>query len=140
MVIEHSPKSPNEQLLGEVETRIVGMQYHEAEVAPGEQINLEREPENSHDECSILVENGHFRPVGRLPRRLASWLAPLIDAGKLRVDGHASKTAEPRHNACPVTLTVFLCEKGRHLLEKTAISGKLDALHEIVRRVDGTLS
>ena len=64
----------------------------------------------------------------------------MINAGKLRVDGHVSKTAEPRHDACPVILTAFLCEKGRHFMEKTEVGGKLDALHEIVRPVDGTPS
>ena len=31
----------NEQLLGEIETRIVGMRHHDAQVDPGEQVNLE---------------------------------------------------------------------------------------------------
>ncbi|NQT15057.1 MAG: HIRAN domain-containing protein [Planctomycetes bacterium] len=134
MTKESTEVRPREQLMGEIEARITGMQYYEANVAPGEQIHLEREPDNSHDEHSIRVENGRFEPVGHLPRRLVSWLAPLIDAGKLRVDGYVPQTAEPNHNTCPVVLSPFLCKNGRHLLEKTEVHGKLDALHEVVRQ------
>ena len=68
--------------LGEIETEIVGMQYHKARIHPGEQINLERESKNAHDRRAIRVENGHFEPVGYLPKSMASWLAPLIDNGQ----------------------------------------------------------
>ena len=54
------------------------MQYHDATVGPGEQVNLEREPENPHDALAIRVENSRFEPVGRIPRQVSSWLAPLI--------------------------------------------------------------
>jgi len=87
----------DDQLLGEFETRIAGMQYYDASVALGEEVNLEREPENPHDRWSIRVENGFFEPVGHLPRRVVSWLAPLIDSGQVRVDGYAkdrTKAAE----------------------------------------------
>ena len=57
-----------EQLLGEIETRIVGMQYYDATVRPGEQVNLEREPENPHDALAIRVENGRFEAVGHISR------------------------------------------------------------------------
>ena len=134
MTKESTEVRPREQLLGEIEARITGMQYYEADVAPGEQINLEREPDNPHDENSIRVENGHFEPVGHLPRKVVSWLAPLIDAGKLRVDGYVPHTAEPSQNTCSVILIPFLYKKGRHLLQKTKIHDKLDALHEVVRQ------
>ena len=80
-------KGPGDELLGEIEARIVGMQYYDAETSGGEQMNLEREPDNPHDQQAIRVENGRFEVVGHLPRRLVTWLAPLIDAGKLRVEG-----------------------------------------------------
>ena len=134
MVTNHSRKSPEEQLLGEIETRIVGMQYYEVDVEPGQQANLEREPENPHDELAIRVENGRFEPIGHLPRRVSSWLSPLIDAGNLRVEGRVPQAAQPGHNRCPIVLTAFICKKGRHLLEKTKVHSKLDALHEVVRR------
>ena len=73
-----------EQLLGELKTFIVGMQYYEAEVNPGEVVNLEREPDNPHDANSIRVENPDFLPVGHIPRRISGWLAPLLDVTRAR--------------------------------------------------------
>ena len=138
MVKQPPLQNSEEQILGEIETKIVGMQYHDADVEPGEAVNLEREPENSHDEHSVRVENGRFQTVGHLPRKLVSWLAPLLDSGKVRVDGCVPESAEENQKHSPTTrplcLAVFLCKKGKTLLEKTQIHGKLDALHEVVRR------
>ena len=121
MTSEHAPAGLSEQLLGEIDARIVGMQYYDADVGPDEQVNLEREPENPRHADSIRVENGRFQPAGHLPRHMSSWLAPLIDAGKLRVDGLVPRTAKRNDNTCPITVTVYLCQKGRHLLEKTML-------------------
>ena len=82
--------------LGEIETEIVGMQYHKAKILPGEQVNLERESKNAHDRRAIRVENGHFEPVGYLPRKMASWLAPLIDSGQIHLDGYVPQRFQPR--------------------------------------------
>ena len=64
-----------------------------------------------------------FEPVGYLPRKMASWLAPLIDSSQVHMDGyvpqgHAAAMSEPSGRS-PVVLMVFQCEKGRHILEKT---------------------
>ena len=121
MIEQESKEEVRNQFLGEIETEIVGMQYHKAKIHPGEQINLERESKNTHDRRAIRVENGHFEPVGYLPRNMASWLAPLIDErtnpfGRLcaaRIHGNRRRDVH-----CPVNLMVFQCEKGRRLLEK----------------------
>jgi len=138
MPTNHSAKSPTEQLLGEIETRIVGMQYYETAVAPGEQVNLEREPENSHDAHAIRVENGLFEPVGHISRRMCSWLAPLVDSGKVRIDGrvpdHAPDSKDREPSTSPLALSIFLCKKGKGLLAKREVHTKLDALHDVVRR------
>jgi hypothetical protein len=43
------PVTPHaEQLLSEIETRIVGMQYYDAAINPGDTVHLEREQNNSH--------------------------------------------------------------------------------------------
>ena len=131
------PKRPDEQLLGEIETRIAGMQHYEATVQPGEQVNLEREPENPHDPCSIRVENGRFQSVGHLPRRVARWMAPLVDAGPLRIEGYVPQDAKPidkYRGSLPVTLTVYVNESGKSLILRRDVQNKLDALHETVRR------
>jgi len=87
MIAKPSQNTSEEQLLGEIETHIVGLQYHDAAFEPGEAIHLEREPDNVHDGQATRVENQAFEQIGYLPKKLASWLAPLIVAGKLRVDG-----------------------------------------------------
>ena len=125
-----------EQLLGELKTFIVGMQYYEAEVNPGERVNLEREPDNPHDANSIRVENPDFLPVGHIPRRISGWLAPLLDGGKVRAEGAVgSEPPPPFTNRAPLRLMLHLCSKGRHILEaNTEPSTELEALHEIIRR------
>ena len=87
--------------LGEIETEIVGMQYHEAKILPGEQVNLERESKNACDRRAIRVENGHCEPVGYLPRKMASWLVPLIDSGQIHLDGYVPQIpAESDEDRC----------------------------------------
>ena len=80
--------SLEEQLLGEINAQVVGIQQHDAVVQPGEQVNLEREPENVHDKTTIRVENRHFQSAGHLPQDIAARVAPLIDTGKIRLDGY----------------------------------------------------
>jgi hypothetical protein len=119
-------------LLGEIESEIVGMQYHKATLSPGEQVNLERE-KNAHNRQAVRVENGHFEPVGYLPRKTASWLAPLIDAGQIHVDGYVPQDfadADEESNRWPVVLMVFQCDKG--LLDKTEPHTEREVLHQTV--------
>jgi len=54
MVATKSKRASKEQLLGEIETRTAEMQYYDSQLQPDEQVNLEREPENSHDENSTV--------------------------------------------------------------------------------------
>jgi len=126
----------DEKLLGEFETFVVGMQYHDAVIRPGEGVNLEREPDNPHDANSIRVENPDFLPVGHIPRRISGWLAPLLDGGKVRAEGAVgSEPPPPFTNRAPLRLVLHLCSKGRHILEaNTEPSTELKALHEIIRR------
>jgi hypothetical protein len=116
--------------LGEIETEIVGMQHHKARVLPGEQVNLERESENAQDR--IRVENGRCEPVGYLPKKMASWLAPLIDSGKIHLDGYVPQACTEEPKRCSVNLMVFQCAKGGHLLQKTEPKNELEALHQTV--------
>ena len=84
MTAKHVKAAQNEQILGEIETRIVGMQYHnDANLNPGERVNLDREPENSHDNQALRVENGRFQAVGH--RELFRKLPQLIRKGAFYV-------------------------------------------------------
>lgn len=81
MPTKRRTEMPEEQLLGEIETWIAGMQYYDATVGAGEQVSLEREPDNRHDPCSIRVENGRCQPVGHLPRGIVAWPSSLDRLG-----------------------------------------------------------
>ena len=120
--------------LGEIETKIVGRQYHKAKVFPGEQINLERQAKNAHDRRAILVENGQFDPVGYLPGHCF-----LADAADRRGQDSPGRlcTAELHRNRritsrCPLALMVFQCEEGHRLLERAEPTNELEALHQTV--------
>jgi hypothetical protein len=81
------------------------------------------------------VEDDHSEPVGYLPKKMASWLALLIDSEQLYLDGYVPQVSaetceEP--NRCPVNLMVFQCEKGNRILEKAEPKNELDALHQTV--------
>ena len=103
MTTEHSLKRREEQLLGEIEARIVGMQYYEAELEPGEQVSLEREPDNSHDELAIRVENRHFDPVAHLPCRVTTKAPQALPnlAASARSQPLTSPNKNPAPNASP---------------------------------------
>jgi hypothetical protein len=130
--VDEEVRSP---FLGEIETEIVGMQCHKAKIHPGEQVNLERDSKNAHDRRAIRVENGQCDPVGYLPKKIASWLAPLIDSDQIHLDGYvpqfSPRTCE-EPDRWPINLMVFQCEKGHHLLENAEPKTELDALHQTV--------
>ena len=129
-----------QQLLGETATRVVGLRSRAATLKPGEMVFLEREPGNSHDGNAIQVVNQHDRHVGYVPRTVAAWLTPLIDAGKIRVEAYIPAPAgrdsdrEGDGRTLPLALVVFLRPEGRHVLEPTEVRNAQDALHEIFRQ------
>lgn len=130
-----------EMYLGDVETRIVGTEYCDSEAPSGESVRLVREPHNEHDLNAIRVENLQARQVGHLPRKIAAWLAPLMDAEKVRADAHVRAQApspEDDESVCDGTqalaVKVFLRKQGKAILQ--AIDSPRDeaeALHELVR-------
>ena len=133
MIEQELHEEVRDPFLGEIETEIVGMQQYNSKIDSGERINLEREAKNAHDRRAICVENGHFEPVGYLPKSMASWLAPLIDQAKIHLDGYVPQTATQEEvSRCPVNLMVFQCEEGRRLLEKVEPKNELEALHQTV--------
>jgi hypothetical protein len=134
MIEQELKEEVRNPFLGEIETEIVGMQHHKAKIDPGEQVNLEREAKNSHDRRAIRVDNGNFEPVGYLPKSMAAWLAPLIDQGKIHLDGYVPKESKDtgENSSRPVNLMVFQSEKGRRLLEKSEPHNDLEVLHQTV--------
>ena len=131
-MIEH--EEVRNPFLGEIESEIVGMQHHKAKIDPGEQINLERESKTAHDRRAIRVENGLCEPVGYLPKKMGLWLAPLIDQGKIHLDGYVPQESKDtgEETSRSVNLMVFQAENGRRLLEKAEPHTQLEVLHQII--------
>jgi len=123
--------------LGEVFTEIAGMQYYDADVRPGERIQLEREPENEHDENAVRVENRDFRQAGHVPRRISSWLAPLIDAGEVRVEGRVAESSEAQQaGRVFILIELYLEAKGGHILRGDVDpASEAEAMHQAVLSV-----
>jgi len=94
------------------------VRHYRASVRPGERVSLRREPENPHDADAIRVENSSAECVGYLSRAAAALLAPLIDAGRIRVEGEVPSTSAETRDADhegyrrPVVVSVFLREEG----------------------------
>ena len=133
MIDQDVQQTRRDPFLGEIETEIVGT--GKAKTQPGDQVDLERDSQNARDRQAIRVENGYGEPVGYLPRKTTSWLAPLIDGGQIHLDGYVPQIAsdEPPSRR-PVVLMVFQREKGSHILEKAEPRNELDTLHQTVRQ------
>ena len=64
--------------IGTMHSHLAGLEYTSAQVHVGDNLILDREPENQHDKNAIKVTNGKKR-IGYLDRLDAFWLAPLMD-------------------------------------------------------------
>jgi hypothetical protein len=77
---EYAGCSPGDQ----VETRVVGVTFEGrqtvvAQLSPGEQLWLRREPHNPHDRNAIRVERQNGQQIGYISRAIAALLAPHFD-------------------------------------------------------------
>jgi len=112
------------QFVGEIESEIAGRSHFQADVQLGEHINLERELENQRDKNAIRVDNSRFQPVGYVPRPTVAWLAPLLDSGKIRIEGyvpthpHSIRTTDPER--LPLAIMIHLTKAGLSILETTS--------------------
>ncbi len=127
-----------EKCIGEIKTRLSGMQYVHGRLLPGEKVYLERDSENSHDLNAICVKNLDFEDVGFVERRTCVWLAPLIDRGKVFIDGYiptqnANQRGDRMHGFS-LNLKVFLADKGASIFESQAKpTSDVEALQESMR-------
>jgi hypothetical protein len=123
-----------EQLLGEIATTFLRLSPRQAGIAFREQVNLEVDATHSVAHPAIRVENGRFEPIGYLPDELAQWLAPLLQAGKIRVEGYCASVLpeDPagQKQSSSLVLSIFLCKSAVGLLDKPIAKGELGALHE----------
>ena len=122
-----------DQLLGTLDLRIVGTQYCSAEVAVGENLHLEREHDNQYDPNAIRVANEDFKKVGYIPRSTASWVAALLDAGKIQIAGATATEILPEQQQARMTADVFVTPKGKTVLQPfPECRDEHEALHETV--------
>lgn len=122
-----------DRYLGEVPLKIVGTQYCDVSVRPGEVVHFEREHQNQHDANAIRVDNDDFAPVGHLPRREARWIAPLLDSGRLVIDGRVPEEGEAGRYDAPLLLSLYLTPMGAGALKPfDRCTTEPEALHEVV--------
>ncbi|EIN11511.1 hypothetical protein PUNSTDRAFT_111629 [Punctularia strigosozonata HHB-11173 SS5] len=87
-VEDNSPEEDAvDELYCQMKTNVVGIQYYDGLVGPGEQVRLVREPSNKYDRNAIKVCNIAGAQIGHLPRQVAAKLAPLMDRNLVTVDG-----------------------------------------------------
>jgi ARG and Rhodanese-Phosphatase-superfamily-associated Protein domain/HIRAN domain len=126
-------KNAAERFLGEVESVIAGAQYHEARAKPGEDVYLEREPDNTHDGNAVRVENCDSENVGYLPRRVAVWLAPLIDTGRVVADAYVPDVLHRPNGMPALNLKLYLSPKGAGFMAPQDMPATLQqAVHEVI--------
>jgi hypothetical protein len=90
-------------------------------------------PDNEHDENAVKVENLDFKKVGFLPMKTSSWLAPLIDQGKVMIDGLVKDSYYDNEYSIPIDIKVTLKSKGKDIFHKNKdISSAEEAFHEAV--------
>lgn len=64
--------------LGNLDTKIVGVQYYTGHATPGEHVIVRREPNNPYDSNALRVENVQRAQIGHIPRTMASKLAKYM--------------------------------------------------------------
>lgn len=96
--------------------RIAGTQYYEAQYKPGEQVFFNREPANKYDERAIGIQNEDFQKVGYIPREEAYWIAPLLDAGQIRLTARIAFPERVLNPDSELEISLYLTARGEALL------------------------
>ncbi|RIA05684.1 hypothetical protein BRARA_K00016 [Brassica rapa] len=79
-------------MVGFIIANIVGLKYYSGRINGRELVGLVREPSNLYDENAIRVLNTRSLQVGHIERAVAAVLSPLIDSGKILVEGIVPNT------------------------------------------------
>ncbi|KAG8948964.1 hypothetical protein FRC04_009165 [Tulasnella sp. 424] len=90
-------------------TKIVGVQYYRGMVGAGELVSVVREPTNRYDSNAIRVLNASETQVGHLPRPVAAKLAPLMDQGRVSVEGVMKNGNMSGRFAYDLAMTLNIC-------------------------------
>ena len=76
-----------------------------------EMVNLIREPHNAYDRFALRVDNQRNQQVGHIPKDTVRTISPLIDSGKLRLEGELLSLPRP-----PESLSNTHCSVSRQNL------------------------
>jgi len=124
------------RLLGEILTRVTRVRAYCSPVVASKAVLLEREQFNLRCRYAIRVRDAKGKHVGYLSTSTASWLAHLLDVGKVRIAGYIPpRPGVPRRvptPSLPVVLSVFISEQEDGLLDKKVICTRQDVLHQVV--------
>lgn len=113
--------------LGYVPTWIVGIQYCEAEAAPGEQLYLEPEPDNPVDPLAMAVFSSSGDRLGYLPRYDAAVFTPAVNRGCLILKAQAEHSSSEYKTG--LRLEVYASAKSDSWFEPMRGDSLLDILH-----------
>lgn len=72
---------------GNIEAKVVGVQYYRGLASSGETILVRREPSNPYDSNAIRIDNVAGTQIGHVPRRIAGKLAPYMDQRLVHCEG-----------------------------------------------------
>ena len=130
MTVKDVKNEPN--LLGVMQTEVVGLQYHAGKLASGMEVRLVRENNNKHDANAIRVDNDAGESAGYIPAEAAAWLSPLLDGNKLRVSGRIRSDGWIQYSA-PMELFLWMLPGGQSvfLRDDRPTTGRA-ALHQMV--------
>ncbi len=113
---ESEAEDAQDRFLLMLASRIAGTMYYEAQCKAGEQVFFSREPANKYDERAIGIQNEDFQKAGYVPREEAYWLAPLLDAGQIRLTGRIASPDTPANPDSELEISLYLTPKGEVLL------------------------
>eukprot|EP01105_Mastigella_eilhardi_P021392 TRINITY_DN5178_c0_g1_i6.p1 TRINITY_DN5178_c0_g1~~TRINITY_DN5178_c0_g1_i6.p1 ORF type:complete len:816 (+),score=189.31 TRINITY_DN5178_c0_g1_i6:22-2448(+) len=99
--------SDEDELLGVVTVNVVGMRYYTGVVSPNESVLLVREQTNIYDRNAIAVHNVVHDQVGHINREDAAVLAPLVDSGRVRVEGTLPAQKSRAKYKLPIVLALY---------------------------------
>ncbi|KAF8588628.1 hypothetical protein K439DRAFT_1651796 [Ramaria rubella] len=85
--VDNSQDEAKDELYVTLAAKVVGLQYYEGMVGPGEEVTLVRELHNQYDNNAIQVLNISNTQVGHIPRAVSAKLASLIDRNLITVEG-----------------------------------------------------
>jgi SWI/SNF-related matrix-associated actin-dependent regulator of chromatin subfamily A3 len=92
-------------LYGDLDTKIVGVQYYRGFACQGEVILIRREPGNPYDANAIRIDNVNREQIGHIPRRIAEKLSKYIDDRSLHCEGMLAGAVG--HFDCPLTVRLY---------------------------------